>query len=1071
MDSFIAYFGANAVWLLVLGGLVFFVSRFALKSGPLVYLLWVLVLLKVLLPPIFSVPLPYEFDEPSELPIQLVNESEPPLEVAETPMFSYPEPVIHEYQPEEQVVHEIAFTKPEFVPIEIVPPEIKGEIAQIPEPVSPVLVTEAKNLENRLGSILTVCELLWISGSIICLVVALWRIAGFKRILRYSEPIESDFWEDIDRLAVRMGLARGIEVRTIDANLPPLVWAFFRRPLVLLSDSIIQNLEREEILMLLAHEFAHIKRRDHLVRYIELSATILYWWHPMLWFARKELRKTEELCCDAWTGEMFPEKNREYGYALLHTLDILSENQPLRLPVTGSGMSMKETKRRIEMIIKSKIPTRVSLVFKLFVLALAAIVLPLSFGFEKKETVTNPLSGEFTTVETEPEQTEETETVKDVQPSELETFDLKVNCYDAEHPSQAVKDMTFVLCKFVQHYECVESQTFPNFRSIKGEILKISEQKNANSSLEFKNVPYPMDTRWFDQETGKKFDIVPKGQKSIYETYFITVKDNKAVTYDSAVNVERRFIPKKFDTRTEKEKNKQTVLKELPFFTNLRTVSGTILDSLGRPVDGACVCFPQSSELTMHIIFGTQPENGILENKSGVELPMVLSDVQGRYRLSVPWYRVLRRDPKDDSKNGYALDQVKLMVIRTDYNIMTVPLPLPDDSNAQNRPIVENITLLPESNAARRISRAPEPQEPAKTTWSISGRVIDAETKEPITGVSVEIRQKEYNIEIGEAVTVKTNDKGEYLFEKLASPKRIVQVTVLPFKRGGDTLVSKKIFPFNPVPSLQRRMEPANNRALVLKDLEHDFEMVKGNLLIGQLMETGTNKKLVTGGDGKPFNIALNTPGSFDTNENGRTSFNPLRITQTDKDGIFRFYVPEGVCYPCILDSGDDVIWSRTSNHEKWGKEGFLVQAGKLNVVTFYVKPREDAYSPKLEEPVEEEREFAERLALIGAEYELDSDKRITQVTIVAERNNGPYQRLGEITQTVEILKQLKHLKTVDLRYVSGNILGSEFKKLLKLNHLEEILVEGEGDDGWTNPKSLKGEEMKEYLESQPEQP
>lgn len=116
-------------------------------------------------------------------------------------------------------------------------------------------------------------------------------------------------------------------------------------------------------------------------------------------------------------------------------------------------------------------------------------------------------------------------------------------------------------------------------------------------------------------------------------------------------------------------------------------------------------------------------------------------------------------------------------------------------------------------------------------------------------------------------------------------------------------------------------------------------------------------------------------------------------------------------------------------------------------------------------EPVEEERELAERLVLMGVTYTLDPEKHITHVRMVTEPNEPGVENSS--AQTLEILKRLKHLKTVDVRNITDHIPGSEFKKIAELEHLEEILVPGLESDGF-KPRSLKGDDMKKFLENQP---
>jgi Zn-dependent protease with chaperone function len=54
-----------------------------------------------------------------------------------------------------------------------------------------------------------------------------------------------------------------------------------------------------ELRAMLAHEVAHVRRRDALRRAAGEVALALLWWQPLAWLARRELRHAAELQCDA----------------------------------------------------------------------------------------------------------------------------------------------------------------------------------------------------------------------------------------------------------------------------------------------------------------------------------------------------------------------------------------------------------------------------------------------------------------------------------------------------------------------------------------------------------------------------------------------------------------------------------------------------------------------------------------------------------------------------------------------------------------------------------------------------
>jgi hypothetical protein len=102
-------------------------------------------------------------------------------------------------------------------------------------------------------------------------------------------------------LSERLGITSPPEVWFVPGAVCPMLWAVVRRPRLLLPagcgrpgrGASATHADRPRA-------GANLRRRDHWVRLVEVAATVLYWWHPAVWFARRELREAEEQCCDAW---------------------------------------------------------------------------------------------------------------------------------------------------------------------------------------------------------------------------------------------------------------------------------------------------------------------------------------------------------------------------------------------------------------------------------------------------------------------------------------------------------------------------------------------------------------------------------------------------------------------------------------------------------------------------------------------------------------------------------------------------------------------------------------------------
>jgi len=53
----------------------------------------------------------------------------------------------------------------------------------------------------------------------------------------------------------------------------------------------------------LLHELAHVRRRDAFGRLVQLAASALYWWYPVVRLASRRLELAREAACDAWALE------------------------------------------------------------------------------------------------------------------------------------------------------------------------------------------------------------------------------------------------------------------------------------------------------------------------------------------------------------------------------------------------------------------------------------------------------------------------------------------------------------------------------------------------------------------------------------------------------------------------------------------------------------------------------------------------------------------------------------------------------------------------------------------------
>lgn len=258
-----------------------------------------------------------------------------------------------------------------------------------PDPVSAKLtssstpVSSADSSINRLidaVNLRTILLSVWCLGSLAWLLLSLVRIARFQNLLRFAQTAPSQIIEETEQLASQLGLRQPPEVVTLPGRISPLVWPIGKRVRLILPEALLIEINQEERKTLIAHELVHLCRRDHWVRLLELLTLVVYWWHPVVWWARTYLRRAEEQCCDAWVVQTWPEQTRAYADALLQAVGFLADapktDRELPLPASGLG-NLQVLQRRLTMIFDGDVPARLTISSRVALLILAVSFLPL----------------------------------------------------------------------------------------------------------------------------------------------------------------------------------------------------------------------------------------------------------------------------------------------------------------------------------------------------------------------------------------------------------------------------------------------------------------------------------------------------------------------------------------------------------------------------------------------------------------------------------------------------------------------------------------------------------------------
>src|SRR5437763_116410 len=169
-------------------------------------------------------------------------------------------------------------------------------------PATGMPAARASSLQNEIAispglSGLSIALLLW-GGVVLIIGVSLGYAAMMvKRIVNRARPLDSEdwltpLWEVSDRLSLEEPPRL---LRSEDAKMP-FACGVFRPTIVLPAECDAWTLDRRRAVLL--HELAHVRRHDLVGHTLGRLACAVYWFHPLVWTAAKQLRSESERACD-----------------------------------------------------------------------------------------------------------------------------------------------------------------------------------------------------------------------------------------------------------------------------------------------------------------------------------------------------------------------------------------------------------------------------------------------------------------------------------------------------------------------------------------------------------------------------------------------------------------------------------------------------------------------------------------------------------------------------------------------------------------------------------------------------
>jgi beta-lactamase regulating signal transducer with metallopeptidase domain len=155
----------------------------------------------------------------------------------------------------------------------------------------------ASRLRARLEPWLPSLVGLWAAGVLLLSVRGVGGWAMVQRLRRTGLREATAAQDTLQRLVAAMRVKAPVRLYESALVRVPTVMGWLR-PVVLLPASAITGLRPEQLELILAHELAHVRRRDYLVNLVQTGAETLLFYHPAVWWVSHRMRVEREHCCD-----------------------------------------------------------------------------------------------------------------------------------------------------------------------------------------------------------------------------------------------------------------------------------------------------------------------------------------------------------------------------------------------------------------------------------------------------------------------------------------------------------------------------------------------------------------------------------------------------------------------------------------------------------------------------------------------------------------------------------------------------------------------------------------------------
>lgn len=247
---------------------------------------------------------------------------------------------------------EVSYGQMEFIPNDIEyseEPQIIVSVPPVNEKINEQLPpAQPNNSANPMQIAMAVGAYIWAAGTLAMLIYTVASYISVKKKVKNAALSDGNVYT-----------CASIETPFVFGIMKPRIY-------------LPENISEEDKAYIIAHEQAHISRKDHIVKLVAMAALCVHWFNPMVWVSYRLMTKDMELSCDEKAlGTFDADVKKAYANALLNIS--LKQNRLALGGVLNFGES--DIKSRIKGVLGAKKPKVIVTIIAVIAVIIAAVCL------------------------------------------------------------------------------------------------------------------------------------------------------------------------------------------------------------------------------------------------------------------------------------------------------------------------------------------------------------------------------------------------------------------------------------------------------------------------------------------------------------------------------------------------------------------------------------------------------------------------------------------------------------------------------------------------------------------------